>query len=262
MGRASYDFADETAVVTGGASGIGRAVALAFADAGATVVVADVDPAAKDADADRPTHERIRSEGGTAEYVETDVRDPADVEGAVEAARDHGGVDAMVNNAGVHVGGSVRDVTIEEFDRLHAVNTRGTFLGCRVASEDMIERGTGGTIVNMASISSTMAKPGQIAYESTKASVLMLTRSAAVDLATHDIRVNAVAPGRTTTEFGASSAAEKARSVEAGDIVKPVPLGRAGRPGDAAEAALFLASQNAAYVTGEVLAVDGGYGAI
>jgi NAD(P)-dependent dehydrogenase (short-subunit alcohol dehydrogenase family) len=262
MRETDYDFGGTTALVTGASAGIGRAIALAFADAGATVVNASIEEAPKRADAETPTHDLIRERDGTAAYVETDVSDPDQVEAAVEAAREHGGVDVMVNNAGVHVAGSVLDVPVADFERIHDVNAKGTFLGTRFAARDMIDRGVEGVVVNMASISSTMAKPGQIAYESTKAAVWMQTRSAAVDLASEGIRVNAVAPGRTATEFGGSSADEKARSVPEGDIVKPVPLGRAGEPEDVAGAALFLASDAAAYVTGETLYVDGGYQAI
>lgn len=259
MREVSYDFSDETIVVTGGASGIGRALALAFGRAGATVVVADVRTAPKDDDADRPTHQRIEEAGGTAAFVETDVSDPAQVREAVGAAHEFGGVSVMVNNAGLHITESVRTLTEEQFDRIHGVNVKGTFFGTQAAVNDMLDRGAPGCVVNLASISSTLAKPEQIAYESTKGAIRMITRSAALELAETGIRVNAVAPGRITTEFGASSAAEKAQSVRSGEMLKPIPMGRAGRPDDVTGAALFLASDDARYVTGELLHVDGGY---
>jgi NAD(P)-dependent dehydrogenase (short-subunit alcohol dehydrogenase family) len=259
MGRLEPDFADETALVTGASSGIGRAVALAFAYAGAAVVNADARETPRGEEAETPTHEAIRAAGGTAAFVETDVRDESDVAVAVEAAREFGGADVLVNSAGVHRGGTVRDLSPAALDRTYAVNVKGTALACRAAAEDVVERGESGAIVNLASISSTMAKTGQLPYEASKAAVQMLTRSAALDLADDGIRVNAVAPGRTATAFGTSSAAAKARSVEDGDLPKEIPLGRAARPEDCAEAVLFLASENAAYVTGETLFVDGGY---
>lgn len=259
MRTATYRYDDETVVVTGGSSGIGREIALRFADAGAAVVNADVTDRPKDDEAEVPTHELIRDSGGTATFVRTDVSEPADVKAAVDAAREHGGVDVMVNNAGIHTTGSVREVTPAEFDEIHGINVRGCFFGCQAAANDMIERDEGGVIVNLASISSRLAKPEQIVYESTKGAILMITRSAALELAEHDVRVNAVAPGRTSTEFGATSADAKARSVEEGDLLKPIPAGRAGTPADCAEAVLFLASDNAEYVVGETLFVDGGY---
>ncbi len=258
MGTTEFDFAGETALVTGGSSGIGRALALSFADAGATVVVADRREAPRGDDAAAPTHEAVERDGGRAAFVETDVSDPAQVRTAVEATREFGGVDVMVNNAGVHLTESVLDIDPEQFDRLHAVNVGGCLFGCRAAARDMRERGVDGCILNMSSISATMAKPEQIGYESTKGAIRMITRSAALELAP-DIRVNAVAPGRTATAFGDSSAAEKRRSVEAGDLLKPIPMGRAGTVDDVTGAALFLASDAAGYVTGETVHVDGGY---
>lgn len=259
MREVSYDFSDETVVVTGGSSGIGRELALSFAGSGASVLVADVREDPKDQDASTPTHHRITANGGEAVFVETDVSDPGQVRSAVEAARDLGGVSVMVNNAGLHITESVRTLTEEQFDRIHGVNVKGTFFGTQAAVNDMLAREAPGCVVNLASISSTQAKPEQIAYESTKGAIRMITRSAALELAETGIRVNAVAPGRVATEFGGSSAAEKARSVETGEMLKPIPMGRAGRPADVTGAALFLASDDAAYVTGELLHVDGGY---
>lgn len=258
MGTTDFDFEDETVLVTGASSGIGRAIALEFAAAGATVINADRRADPKDEQTQTPTHERITADGGDAAFVETDVSEPSQIETAVELARDHGGVDVMVNNAGVHLTESLLDISETQFDTLHDVNVKGCLFGCQAAARDMLERDEPGCILNMASISSTMAKPRQIGYESTKAAIRMLTRSAALELAP-DVRVNALAPGRTTTEFGDSSAEQKRRSVDDGELLKPIPMGRAGTPDDVTGAALFLASDRAAYVTGETVTVDGGY---
>ena len=259
MGTVQYDFADETAVVTGASSGIGRAIAFEFAEAGATVINADLTPEPNDRDAEAPTHESIEADGGTAEFVETDVSDPGDLRVAVEAAREHGGVDTMVNNAGLYIGGPMREVTEEEFDRIHAVNAKGVFFGTQIAAEDMIDRGVAGSVVNTASISSNVAQFGQVQYDSTKGAIRMITRGSALELAEHDIRVNAVAPGQIATEFLDGWTEEAQEGAEEGSFLKPVPMGRAGFPTDVAPAALFLASDGADDITGELLHVDGGW---
>ena len=258
MGTVSYDYGGETVVVTGASSGIGRAIALQFGEAGATVLNADVRPEPKDVDADTSTHELIRSVGGEAEFVETDVTDTGAIRDVVDRAHEYGGVDVMVNNAGLFSRAPLAEVTREAFDRLHDVNAGGVFFGCQAAADDMIERGDGGCIVNTASISSTHAQADQIPYDSTKGAIKMITRGAALELADHDVRVNAVAPGHIATEFGSGSEKKKA-AVKAGNLTKPVPLGRAGVPEDIAGAVLFLASEEASYVTGELLYVDGGW---
>jgi NAD(P)-dependent dehydrogenase (short-subunit alcohol dehydrogenase family) len=259
MGTVQYDFTDETIVVTGASSGIGRAIAFEFAEAGATVINADLSPEPNDRDADRPTHEAIEADGGTAEFVETDVSEPEDIRVAVEAARQHGGVDVMVNNAGRYIGGPMREVTEAEFDRIHAVNAKGVFFGTQIAAEDMIDRGVAANIVNTASISSNVAQFGQVQYDSTKGAIRMITRGAALELAEHGIRVNAVAPGEIATEFLDGWTEEAQAGAEQDEFLKPVPLGRAGFPTDVAPAALFLASEGADYVTGELFHVDGGW---
>lgn len=263
MGSVQFDFTDETVLITGGSSGIGRAIAFAYADAGATVVNAsirpEVDNEERDEDPERPTHEQIQVEGGEAAFVETDVADPSDIADAVSFAREYGGIDVFVNNAGIHITESILDVTEAQFDEIHNVNVKGYFFGCQAAAKDMIRRDVTGNIVNVASISSTMAKPEQIVYESTKGAIQMITRSAALELADYDIRVNAIAPGRIATDFGSSSAEEKKQSVAEGDIIKPIPLDRAGVPDDVTGATLFLTSEQASYVTGEMFYIDGGF---
>ncbi len=256
MGSVTFDFRDETVLITGASSGIGRALALAFGAAGARVINADVTPEPSDADATVPTHDRIVDDGGMAAYVETDVTDPAAIERAVEVA-DQDGLDVMINNAGVHLESPFLEVSPEAFDRVHAINVRGTFFGCQAAGRAMLAAG-GGTIVNLASISAEMAKPDQAVYESSKAAIQMLTRSAALEFAPA-VRVNALAPGRTATEFGDGTAAERRASVERGELDKPIPLGRSGEPEDLVGACLLLASEGASYVTGETVFVDGGF---
>ncbi|WP_331233347.1 SDR family NAD(P)-dependent oxidoreductase [Natronorarus salvus] len=259
MGSTAYDFTDEVVVVTGGSSGIGRAIARRFGDAGATVINADLRAGTKDPGEEAPTHEAIEDSGGTATFVETDASDPDDLGTVVEAASEFGGVDVMINNAGIYVGAPFREVTREQFDRLHAVNARGVYFGTQTAANDMIERGEPGSIVNTASISSNVAQPGQVHYDSTKGAVRMITRGAALELAEHGIRVNAVAPGVIATEIMEGWSQGAVDALENEELVKQPPLGRAGVPEDVAGPVVFLASDDAEYVTGALLDVDGGW---
>lgn len=258
MGRLNPDFEDETVVITGGASGIGREIARRFGRAGATVVVGDLDEEPKDGDI--PTHELVAEEGGEAEFVQTDVSDRSQMANLVSVARDHGGVDVMVNNAGLIITGSILDLEPEDFEAIHNVNAKGVYFGTQVAANDMVDRDEPGVIINTASISSHYAQNDQIQYDSTKGAVRMITRGAALELADHDIRVNAVAPGQIATEFVEGWTEEATEKAANNELVKPVPLGRAGTPEDVAPAYLYLASEEAGYVTGELLFVDGGWG--
>jgi len=262
MGTLSADFADDTVIVTGASSGIGRAVAVGFGEAGATVINADVRPEPKDrnpdaaaGDAETPTDEYIAEETpGRGIFVETDVSDVDDLEGVVRGSREFGGVDVMVNNAGIHVSREFLDVDPEEYDRLHAVNARGAFFGTQLAARDMIARDVSGAIVNTASTTAGHAAWEHSHYATTKGAVKMLTQSAALELARHDIRVNAVAPGPIATEI------TEGWSQRAGDAIGEgrEPPTRAGRPEDLKDAYRYLASEGADYVTGETLWVDGG----
>lgn len=259
MGSSTYDFSGETVVITGASSGIGRRTALRFGEAGATVVNADVREQPKDRDAETPTHEAIEDDGGTAAYVETDVSDPDELESVVEGAREYGGVDVMINNAGLQIAKPFTELEPDELDTIFAVNVRGVFFGTQAAANDMLDRDEPGVICNTASISSTVAQHGQVQYDATKGAVRMLTRGTALELAEHGIRVNAVAPGQIATEFVDGWSKEAPEAAEHDELLKPVPLGRAGYPADVAGAYLFLASEDAAYVTGELLFVDGGW---
>ncbi|SMO79609.1 SDR family NAD(P)-dependent oxidoreductase [Halorubrum cibi] len=253
MGTIDADFSGETVVVTGGSSGIGRAVATGFGDAGATVINADVREAPKDTDADVPTHETIEERGGTAAFVGTDVSKPSQIASVIEAAGEFGGVDVMVNNAGVHRSLEFLDVTPEDFDAVHGVNLRGTFFGTQLAARDMIDRGVEGTIVNTSSTTAERAEWNHSHYAATKGGIRMLTRSAALELDRHGIRVNAVAPGPIATEIR-EGWSEEASEIEDSDGLPS----RAGTPADLRDAYLFLASEGASYVTGETVWVDGG----
>ena len=259
MRDGQFDFSDETVIVTGGSSGIGRATALAFGDAGATVINADTREDPKDRGAEQPTHRSIRENGGEAIYLSVDVTDPDELEALVVEAREYGGVDVMVNNAAITRGTSVREVTREELDSLHAVNVGGVLLGTKAAANDMIDRGESGVVLNTASISSDLAQGGAIHYEATKGAVRMLTRGSALELAEYDIRVNAVAPGQIATEIVEGWTQQAIEGAEDETLLKPVPLGRAGRANEVAESFLFLASDLASYTTGELLHVDGGW---
>jgi len=257
MGTVTYDFSGETVVVTGGGSGIGRQMALDFGAAGATVLVADIhDAPTPDAE---PTHERIRDAGGDAEFAETDVSDSDEIAAVVDAARAYGGVDVMVNNAGIIARKGVLDVTPEEYDSVQAVNARAVLFGCQHAGQDMVERGDPGVILNTASISSEFSLHDHISYDAAKGATRMITRTAALDLAEHGIRVNAVAPGFTATNISEGGPDSVRESVANDDLLKPVPLGRAAEPDEISNPALFLASDAASYVTGELFFVDGGY---
>ena len=262
MGSSSYDFSGETVIVTGGGSGIGRAVARRFGDAGATVIVADVRAEPKDEGESTPTHEAIREAGGEAEFAETDVSDPEQVDSLVEGAREFGGVDVMVNNAGVYRGAPLVDLDTGTFDDVYRTNARGVFAGCRAAARDMLERGDPGPIVNTASISSEVAQTGHAAYDASKGAVMMVTRVAALELARSGIRVNAVAPGPISTAIGSEGSAgtgEYAELVDVPEVQKGAPMGRSGTPEETAGAYCFLASEDASYVTGHLLYADGGY---
>ena len=250
----SQRLAEKTAIVTGAASGIGRAIARRFAEEGATVVVADTREEPREGG--EPTHERILSEGGTARFVRTDVSSVDDLEAVVAETRDeYGRLDVMVNNAGIFPPQSdVTDVDEETYDDVLAVNLKGVYFGSQTAIDAMQEQDEGGVIVNMSSIAGLAGYDRSSAYCASKGGVANLTRELAVEQGPNGIRVNALAPGIVET---AQTKQDEEEVI--GEYTEQIPLRRDGRPEDVADAAVFLASDEAAYVTGHNLVVDGGY---
>lgn len=245
---------DEVAVVTGASSGIGRAIARTFAEHGADVVVADLRETPREGG--RATHELIEAETESrAAFVDCDVTDVDDLEAAMDVAAELGGVDVMVNNAGIFEPDDFLEVGPEQYERLQAVNAKGAFFGAQRAAARMVDDG-GGSIVNLSSIDAIEGNGGQVAYSTAKGAVRVMTYAMAHRLGPEGVRVNAVHPGGTRTAMTGDADVDEA---DLQDYVDRIPLGRMGRPDDVAGAVLFLASDLAGYVTGSSLVVDGGY---
>ena len=248
-------FAGKRAVVTGAASGIGRATALRLSAEGATVLIGDIDAAGGQALAD--------GSDGRIAFRHTDVSDPVQVEALMAAAGGGGGLDLLVNNAGA--GGAregIAEIAPADWDRTHALLLRSVAMGMRYATPLMAERG--GAIVNVSSVSALGSGYAPVAYSTAKAGVLHLSRLAAADLAGRNIRVNAVIPGFIVTNIFTSSVGvppehvDAVKGVIAAGAAKAQPVARAGRPEDIAAAVTFLLSDDASFITGTHLLVDGG----
>jgi 3-oxoacyl-[acyl-carrier protein] reductase len=244
----------QVAVITGAGSGFGRATAQRFAQEGARVLVADVNPAAADA-----TVDLIRTARGEAAAQRVDVSRGPQVQAMIQAALDRWGrLDVLFNNAGVpQTPTPTEEITEEFWDRLMAVNVKGVFLGCKYAAPVMKRQGRG-CIINMASTMGIRARPQYAAYVASKGAVILLTKSVALELAAHTVRVNVIAPaGADTpmlTQFFGGKTREEARAA----FLPSIPMGRLIEADDVAKAALYLASDLAEMVTGHVLEVDGG----
>jgi NAD(P)-dependent dehydrogenase (short-subunit alcohol dehydrogenase family) len=240
------------AFVTGAAAGIGHAIAQRLARAGAHVVLAD-----RDAERVAAAVAELRGAQVQTEAVVLDLADHEAVEPAIEAAaKTMGGLDILVNNAGIALQKPVLDTTVEDFERIFKVNLFGLFAALRAAGRLMRAAGTRGRIVNIASVAGLRGSMGRAAYGASKAAVLNLTQVAAVELAPHGITVNAIAPGPIDTEL-----TRQLHAGSRGAWLAATPQGRYGTPEDVAEAMLYLAGDAAGFVTGQVLAVDGGFSA-
>jgi len=247
------DYSGKVAFVTGAGAGIGRATAMAFAAAGASVVVADIVQDAVDG-----TVKEIEAAGGAATGVRCDVTKGADLAAAVAVAVDtYGGLHAAFNNAGAEssVAGAA-DVDEDEFDRIHALNVKGVWLSMKHEIPAMIASG-GGAIVNASSVMGLRGAAGGLVYCSTKHAVAGMTKCAALDYAEAGIRVNATAPGMINTSMMERTSVNMGVPPEAFNAMHPV--NRLGQATEVADAVLWLCSDSAAFLTGVVLPVDGGY---
>jgi NAD(P)-dependent dehydrogenase (short-subunit alcohol dehydrogenase family) len=246
----SQRFANKIAIVTGAGNGIGQCIATRLAAEGAAVVLAD-----KDEDAARRVCSGITATGARAAACKVDIRVPEAIEAMFAFARaSFGPAHIMINNAGV---GSQKHFVETPLAMLHDMlqtNVVGTFVCAQLAARDMVKLG-GGAIVNFSSHSGLLGSSGRAAYAASKAGIIGMTRVMAVDLAQHDIRVNTVAPGTVATERIKKSHNEERREA----WLRSIPLARYAEPAEIAAAAIFLASDDASYITGQTIAVDGGF---
>ena len=242
-----------TAIVTGGGSGIGQAIALLFARNGARVGILDLDSF--------ETVRQIEAAGGTAMHVVCDVAQQSAVERAFASIMStYGPVGILVNSAGIAHVGSVEQTSEEDLDRLYAVNVKGVYNCLRSGVAAMKERG--GAILNIASVASCVGIPDRFAYSMTKGAVLTMTYSVACDYVAHGIRCNAVSPGRVHTPFVDGFLAKNYPGKEQEmfeKLSRTQPIGRMGKPAEIAELALFLCSDAASFITGSNYAIDGGF---
>lgn len=244
------------ALVTGGGSGIGREICRLFAREGARVALFEIDP-----EAGAATVADIEAEGGSAMLFTCDVSRQADVAEAFAAAeRQLGPVEVLVNNAGISHVGTVETTSEEDFDRIFAVNVKGVYNCLQAAVGSM--KGRGGVILNLASVASMVGIPERFAYGMSKGAVLTMTYSVATDYVRDGIRCNSIAPGRVHTPFVDGFLAKNYPGQEAEMFEKLAgtqPIGRMGRPEEIAALALFLCSDDAAFITGTNVPIDGGF---
>jgi glucose 1-dehydrogenase len=243
---------NKVAIVTGSSSGIGAAIALAFAAEGAAVVI----NYSRHPDSAQKVLDEIESAGGKGLVVGADVSDPKEVEAMIQKAVDaFGRLDIVVNNAGMEHKMPFLETPFEVWQETIAVNLTGTWLGCQAAAKQMVAQGDPGRIINVSSVHEDLAMPTNSPYCATKGGVRMLMRTLAVELAPHEITVNNIAPGAIDTPMDAPLKQDPDKMNE---LLAEIPLGRMGKPEEVANLALFLASDDSSYVTGSTLFVDGG----
>jgi NAD(P)-dependent dehydrogenase (short-subunit alcohol dehydrogenase family) len=246
-----FQLKGKTALVTGGGSGLGRAICCGFSDAGARVIAADITLASAE-----QTASLVKEGGGEAQAVALDVSNKAQVEEVVgQVVHTWGAIDILVNSAGRAIRGTALDYPEESWDTIINVNLKGTFLCCQAAGKYMAERKSG-KIINVASIGGFIAYAGSIAYLASKGGVVQLTKGFAVELAPFNVQVNAIAPSLFETPMMAGSRSD---SESQRYFMDRTPMGRRGRPEEVVGAAVFLAAASSSMVTGHTLAVDGGF---
>jgi glucose 1-dehydrogenase len=242
----------KVAIVTGGNSGIGRAIALALATKGASIVLDYV----AHPDAAESVEQQITRLGSRSVGVDADVSSPAELQKLVDAAvASFGRLDIMVNNAGIETRTSVLDTTEDQYDRVMAVNLKSAFFGIQVAARQMIRQGGGGRIINISSVHEDWPMPGNTAYCLSKGGMRMLTRTAGVELAPHDILVVGVGPGAVATPINVGTMDDPAKLAK---LDAAIPLGRMARPEEVANVVAFLADDGASYLTATTIFADGG----
>jgi NAD(P)-dependent dehydrogenase (short-subunit alcohol dehydrogenase family) len=249
----------KVALVTGAGSGIGREIALLYAKQGANVIIADIQ-----LESAGQVLAEIREHGGEAYAVQLDVASEEQVERVFEQIiQDHGRLDILVNNAGVSHVGNILETSLNDWERVMSINARGVFLCSKYAVKHMVaQQPQGGILVNMASVAGMIAIDRRLPYSASKGAVISITRSVAIDFVQQGIRANAICPGTVHTPFVegylernfAATKDEERKKMHARQ-----PIGRMGRPDEIASAALYLASDEASFVTGSTLVIDGGW---
>ena len=241
----------KVALVTGAAQGIGKAIATQMAIEGASVLLVDIDTTLG-----QQTTQAIVDAGGTAEFLETDVSDKAQVEAAVvQAISAFGKLDIMVNNAGIILRDSVLETQPEDWQRVFAVNVNGTFHGTVAAGKHMVERGEGGHILNLASPNGLIGLYNRSAYAATKGAIMSYTRCCATELGQYGIQVNAIAPGFTNTEINSNFFTPQVLN----SLHFRVPVNRVAEPEEIGQSAVAIVSGDFPYMTGQIIYVDGGW---
>jgi NAD(P)-dependent dehydrogenase (short-subunit alcohol dehydrogenase family) len=252
------DLGSKVAIVTGGAMGIGQGIVLRLAEAGASVLIADID-----IEAARKTVEQITRAGGRAEAIKAEAGSVSDAERVAQTAMTtFGRLDILVNNAGIYPPSAIMQISEALWDKVLDINLKGLFFYSQAAARKMIEAGRGGKIVNIASAGAIIPTGFLAHYEASKGGVMAITRALAKELGQHQILVNSIAPGGVPTPGGREAAAVMQASLNISEDATPPPrsvLGRWGTPDDIGKVVCFLASGLADYMTGSLVVVDGGY---
>ncbi|PQJ33300.1 short-chain dehydrogenase [Salinibacter sp. 10B] len=250
-------FEEKTVIVTGGASGIGKAISMLFAEENAQVALLDID-----VESATETVQEIRQNDGSVTFFECDVSDSEEVHETVDDVVDtYGGLDVLINNAGIAHIGTVEETTEEELDRVYEVNVKGVY-NCLKAGVEVMKGDGGGAIVNIASVASHVGIPDRFAYSMSKGAVLTMTYSVARDYVEDGIRCNAVSPARIHTPFVDGFLSENYPGEEEEmfeELSQTQPIGRMGEPEEVAKLCLYLSSDDAGFITGSSMPIDGGF---